>query len=162
MADASTDTRPSTKGSSVAVRSDAGTGSVAANEPMAPAAQRGRTAIADGVVAKIAGIAAGDTVGVYALGRGTARALGAVRERIPGAKANVAQGVSVEVGEKQCAVDLALVVEYGVAIAELAAEVRLNVITALKDMTSLEVVEVNIAVDDIHISGDDSGERRVE
>lgn len=145
-------------GAEVAVASEAALATVA---PLAVAAERGHTSIADGVVAKIAGLAARGTVGVYALGRGTARAFGAVRERIPGAKPNVAQGVSVEVGTRQCAVDLALVVEYGVPIAELAAEVRDNVITALERMTGLEVVEVNIAVDDIHIHGD-RDERRVE
>ncbi|UGQ12746.1 Asp23/Gls24 family envelope stress response protein [Yinghuangia sp. ASG 101] len=129
--------------------------------PLAVAAERGHTRIADGVVAKIAGLAARDTAGVHALGRGTARAFGAVRERIPGAKPNVAQGVSVEVGTRQCAVDVALVVDYGVPIAELAAEVRDNIITALEGMTGLEVVAVDIAVDDIHI-GDDRDERRVE
>ncbi|HSA52995.1 MAG TPA: Asp23/Gls24 family envelope stress response protein [Yinghuangia sp.] len=130
--------------------------------PLAVAAERGHTRIADNVVAKIAGPAARGTDGVHALGRGTARAFGAVRERIPGAKPNVAQGVSVEVGARQCAVDLALVVEYGVPIAELAAEVRDNVITALERMTGLEVVAVDIAVDDIHIPHDDHDERRVE
>ncbi|HSA50030.1 MAG TPA: Asp23/Gls24 family envelope stress response protein, partial [Yinghuangia sp.] len=58
---------------------------------------------------------------------------------------------SVEVGERQCAVDLTLIVEYGVAIAEVAADVRENVIDAVERMTGLEVVEVNISVDDIHI-----------
>ncbi|WTW99009.1 Asp23/Gls24 family envelope stress response protein [Streptomycetaceae bacterium NBC_01309] len=159
MADTNVDTNPAAK-SAVATRSQSA--EVAATEPLAAPAERGRTAIADGVVAKIAGLAARDTPGVYALGRGTARALGAVRDRIPGAKANIAQGVSVEVGEKQCAVDLALVVEYGVGIAELADQVRLNVITGLEGMTGLEVVEVNIAVDDIHIGDDDGTDRRVE
>jgi uncharacterized alkaline shock family protein YloU len=123
---------------------------------------RGRTSIADGVVAKIAGIAARDISGVYALGSGAARAFAAVRQRVPGGKPNVAQGVSVEVGEKQCAVDLAIVVEYGVPIAELAAAVRENVISSVERMTALEVVEVNIAVDDIHIEHEDERERQLQ
>ncbi|NUP35136.1 MAG: Asp23/Gls24 family envelope stress response protein [Streptomycetaceae bacterium] len=123
---------------------------------------RGRTSIADGVVAKIAGIAARDISGVYALGSGAARAFAAGRQRVPGGKPNVAQGVNVEVGEKQCAVDLAIVVEYGVPIAELAAAVRENVITSVERMTALEVVEVNIAVDDIHISYEDDNERQLQ
>ncbi len=123
---------------------------------------RGRTSIADGVVAKIAGIAARDISGVYALGSGAARAFAAVRQRVPGGKPNVAQGVSVEVGEKQCAVDLAIVVEYGVPIAELAAAVRENVISSVERMTALEVVEVNIAVDDIHIEHEDEKERQLQ
>jgi uncharacterized alkaline shock family protein YloU len=123
---------------------------------------RGRTSIADGVVAKIAGIAARDISGVYALGSGAARAFAAVRQRVPGGKPNVAQGVSVEVGEKQCAVDLAIVVDYGVPIAELAAAVRENVITSVERMTALEVVEVNISVDDIHIEHEGESDRQLQ
>lgn len=126
------------------------------------ASERGSTSIADGVVAKIAGIAARDVEGVYTLGSGTARAFAAVRHRVPGGKPNVAQGVSVEVGEKQCAVDLAIVVEYGAPIAELAAAVRDNVIASVERMAALEVVEVNISVDDIHIEQEDTTSRQLE
>lgn len=117
--------------------------------------EQGSTTIADLVVQKIAGLAAREVRGVHALGGGAARAFGAIRDRIPGASASVGQGVSVEVGEKQAAVDLELVVEYGVAIAELAHAVRRNVITAIEQMTGLEVVEVNINVNDVYIPEDD-------
>jgi len=115
----------------------------------------GRTTIADTVVEKIAGLATREVTGVYALGTGVARAFGAVRERIPGAKTSLAQGVSVEVGERQAAVDLDIVVEYGVEIGELTKAVRRNVIAAIERMTALEVTEVNISVGDVHIEGDD-------
>jgi uncharacterized alkaline shock family protein YloU len=61
-------------------------------------------------------------------------------------------------------VDLNIVVDYGVPIAELAQAVRENVIDSVERMTALEVVEVNIAVDDIHIEydGDDSKERQLQ
>lgn len=116
---------------------------------------QGTTTIADVVVEKVAGLAAREIRGVHDLGGGTARALGALRERIPGASASTGQGVSVEVGETQAAVDLQIVVEYGVAIAEVARLVRRNVITAIEQMTGLEVVEVNINVNDVYIPGDD-------
>jgi len=115
----------------------------------------GSTTIADTVVQKIAGLAAREISGVHALGTGTSRAFGAIRERIPGASASAGQGVSVEVGEKQAAVDLQLLVEYGVPIADLARSVRRNVITSIERMTGLEVVEVNITVVDVNIPGDD-------
>ncbi|MDR7304477.1 putative alkaline shock family protein YloU [Haloactinomyces albus] len=82
---------------------------------------QGKTTVADVVVTKIAGRAAREVSGVYGFGTGTSRAWGAVRERIPGARASSSQGVSVEVGERQAAIDLVIVVDYGVAIAELAA-----------------------------------------
>lgn len=116
-----------------------------------PAATRGRTSIADGVVEKIAGLAAREVPGVYALGGGLARTLGAVRERVPGGRPSVTRGVKVEVGERQTAVDLDLVVVYGVPITEVAGEVRENVISAVERMTGLEVVEVNVSVVDVRL-----------
>ncbi len=115
----------------------------------------GRTTIADTVVAKIAGIAAREVSGVYALGGGAARAVGSLRERIPGSSTNHSQGVSVEVGEREAAVDVALVAEYGVSIADLASGIRRNVIASIERMTGLTVTEVNIDVQDVHIEGDD-------
>jgi uncharacterized alkaline shock family protein YloU len=120
---------------------------------------QGKTTIADSVVQKIAGMAAREVAGVYKLGGGAARTFGAIRERIPGSGGvNASQGVSVEVGETQAAVDIDVVVEYGVAIADLAAGIRRNVIQSLQRMTGLEVVEVNIAVDDIHLPSEDQGD----
>jgi len=63
--------------------------------------------------------------------------------------------VQVEVGEKQAAVDLDIIVEYGASIVDLARAVRRNVVMAVERMTGLEVIEVNIAVNDIHLPGDD-------
>ena len=114
----------------------------------------GKTTIADTVVEKIAGLATREVSGVYALGGGVARAFGAVRERIPGGKQSLAQGVSVEVGERQAAVDLDIVVEYGAEIGELTKAIRRNVISAIERMTALEVTEVNISVGDVHVEGD--------
>ncbi len=120
--------------------------------------QQGRTSIADSVVAKIAGVATRDVSGVFALGGGASRAVGAIRERIPGSRTNHGQGVSVEVGERQTAVDVDLVAEYGVAIADLAAAIRRNVIASVERMTGLEVTEVNIAVTDVHLPSENDGD----
>ncbi|MDN5920745.1 MAG: Asp23/Gls24 family envelope stress response protein, partial [Pseudonocardia sp.] len=126
------------------------------------ASEHGTTKIAEAVVSKVAGLATREVNGVYALGGGAARTFGAIRERIPGASTNVAQGVSVEVGETQAAIDLNIVVEYGVAIADLAKAVRRNVVSALERMTGLQVVEVNISVDDVHLPSDDDDETKSE
>jgi uncharacterized alkaline shock family protein YloU len=119
------------------------------------ASPHGTTTIADTVVQKIAGLATREINGVHRLGGTATRAFGALRERIPGATASIGQGVSVEVGERQAAIDLEVMVEYGVPIAELARAIRRNVITAIEQMTGLEVVEVNINVNDVYIPGDD-------
>jgi uncharacterized alkaline shock family protein YloU len=116
----------------------------------------GKTTIASGVVQKIAGMAAREISGVYSLGGGVSRAFGALRERIPGGSGTVStSGVAVEVGEKQAAIDLDVVVEYGAGIVELSRAVRRNVVTSVERMTGLEVIEVNIAVNDIHLPEDD-------
>jgi uncharacterized alkaline shock family protein YloU len=122
-------------------------------QAMSPATPQGTTTVADTVVQKIAGLATREINGVHALGGGASRAFGAIRERIPGATASAAQGVAVEVGETQAAIDLEILVEYGVSIADLAKAVRRNVITAIERMTGLEVVEVNIHVNDVYIPG---------
>ncbi|MGW6918673.1 Asp23/Gls24 family envelope stress response protein [Kitasatospora sp. NPDC054939] len=115
------------------------------------AGERGRTALAVGVVEKIAGMAAREVSGIHALGSGLARTFGAMRDRVPGGKSNIGRGIKAEVGERQTAIDIALVVEYGVVIPELARQVRENIIDSVERMTGLEVVEVNIAVNDVHL-----------
>jgi uncharacterized alkaline shock family protein YloU len=123
----------------------------------------GKTTISSAVVQKVAGIAAREISGVHALGGGVSRAFGALKERIPGSGTVTTSGVSVEVGEKQAAVDLDVVVEYGARIVDVARAVRRNVITTVEQITGLEVIEVNIAVNDIHLPEDDVEETaRVE
>ncbi|MEU2249738.1 Asp23/Gls24 family envelope stress response protein [Streptomyces sp. NPDC019224] len=128
-------------------------------------ATRGRTTIADGVVEKIAGMAARDVVGVHAMGSGLSRTFGAVRDRVPGGSKSVTRGVKAEVGETQTALDLEIVVDYGVSIADVARDVRENVVAAVERMTGLEVVEVNIAVSDVKLpdeEDEDDSESRVQ
>ncbi|KPC58580.1 Asp23/Gls24 family envelope stress response protein [Streptomyces chattanoogensis] len=112
---------------------------------------RGRTTIADTVVAKIAYLAAEEVPGVHALGSGLARSVGALRKRVPGGPATTVHGVKVEVGEKQAAVDLDLIVEYGEIIPDVAGAVRESVIAAVERMTGFEVVEVNTVVSDVKL-----------
>ncbi|WP_405619433.1 Asp23/Gls24 family envelope stress response protein [Streptomyces sp. NBC_01511] len=119
---------------------------------------RGRTTIADGVVEKIAGLAARDVLGVHAMGSGMSRTFGAVRDRVPGGTKSVSRGVKAEVGEVQTALDLEIVVDYGVSIADVARDVRENVISAVERMTGLEVVEVNIAVSDVKLPDEEDDE----
>ncbi|MFF4753954.1 Asp23/Gls24 family envelope stress response protein [Streptomyces sp. NPDC002514] len=121
-------------------------------------ATRGRTTIADGVVEKIAGLAARDVLGVHAMGSGLSRTFGAVRDRVPGGSKSATRGVKAEVGEVQTALDLEIVVDYGVSIGDVARDVRENVIAAVERMTGLEVVEVNIAVSDVKLPEEEDEE----
>lgn len=116
----------------------------------------GRTTIAEGVVAKVAGIAAREVAGVHALGGGGARALGAIRDAVNAT--DLTQGVKVEVGETQAAADITIVVDYPAPIQEVAENVRTAVTTAITRLVGLEVVEVNVDVNDVHLPTDDDGD----
>ncbi|MGC4933015.1 Asp23/Gls24 family envelope stress response protein [Gordonia sp. DT30] len=134
-----------------------GKGLALSSESGAPGA-RGKTVIADAVVAKIAGIATREIDGVHDVGGAAERVVGRVREVIPGTSVSTTQGINVEVGEKQAAVDVSIVADFGVAIHQLAAAIRRNVINAIESMTGLEVTEVNVTVHDVSFGDDDDDE----
>lgn len=119
--------------------------------------ETGETTIADQVVAKIAGLAAREIPGVYNLGGSAARALGAIRETV-GLDENVKQGISVEVGKTQAAVDLTLIVEYPYPVHEVAQQVREAIFSNIEGLVGLEVTEVNIQVTDVHIETENTEE----
>jgi len=147
--------------------SDRGPGSsgpgLEAGTSVALQTDRGITRISDSVVAKVAGLAARDIPGVYAMGAGMARRMGQLKSIIPGGDAatTAAQGVSVEVGEREAAIDLDLVTWYGVSILDISDAVRRHVVGQVEGMTGLKVIEVNIQIDDIHVeTAEDSDTRR--
>jgi uncharacterized alkaline shock family protein YloU len=109
--------------------------------------EHGKTAIADSVVAKIAGLACREIDG------GLSRTLGVLKDKLPvgGSQPSAARGVHVEVGERQAAIDLDVVVVYGASIVDVANAVRENVIGRVEAMTGLEVTEVNVTVDDVYL-----------
>ena len=115
---------------------------------------QGTTKIADPVVTKVASIATREVGGVYALGGGAARALGTVSHRV-GIGDERTQGVSVEVGEREAAIDLTVVIEYGESIPTVTQAIRDNVIRRVEGICGLSITEVNIAVNDLHFPGDD-------
>ena len=126
---------------------------VAQREQSSLITPQGRTAIADSVVSKIAGLAAREVSGVHEMGKGATRTFGSLKDKMPGSSwPSITQGVSVEVGERQAAVDLDLVVDYGVSIVDVADAVRQNVIRRVERMTGLEVTEVNVHVDDVYVA----------
>ena len=119
----------------------------------------GSTTIADAVVTKIASIAAREVRGVYDLGGGAARAIGGMTRSIGIGGIGVderMQGVGVEVGEREAAVDLTVVVEYGESIPRIANALRENITRRIEGMTGLTVTEVYITVNDLHFPGDEA------
>jgi uncharacterized alkaline shock family protein YloU len=113
----------------------------------------GKTVVRDGVIEKIAGIAARDVTGVHDLGGSAARAMGALRNVVGNTDLN--QGITVEVGEKQVAVDVSIVAEYPVPLQDVAEGVRMSVTAAIETLVGMQVTEVNVTVNDIHLPADD-------
>lgn len=101
----------------------------------------GAIRIANEVVAVIAGLAATEIEGLAGMSGGLA---GGFAEML-GHK-NLAKGVRVEVGEKETAVDIFVIVKYGAKIPDVASRVQENVKHAIESMTGLKVLEVNVHV----------------
>lgn len=112
---------------------------------------QGRTVITETAVAKVVGVAVRAVPGVHAVGSGASRSIGAIRE-VVGAT-DLTQGVRVEVGDSQVAVDLVLVAEYGFPLQTLASTVRAAVYSAVEELVGRGVIEVNIEITDVFIPG---------
>lgn len=117
----------------------------------------GSVRIADEVIASIAGIAAMDTVGVVGMSSGL---IGGMAELI--GKRNPAKGVKVQVGAREVAVDVYIIVEYGLRIPDVALQVQEKIKEAIETATGMSVVEVNVHVQGVGFSqGDTDEELRV-
>jgi uncharacterized alkaline shock family protein YloU len=122
----------------------------------------GKTSMADGVIAKIVGIAAREIEGVHDLsGSGAASTISGLASRVTGSDQR-AQGVLVEVGEREVAADLKMVVLYGANIPQLADAVRRNISYRVAEITGLIVKEVNINVTDLFFPEQGGQQSRVE
>jgi len=106
----------------------------------------GTVKIANDVVSVIAGLAATEVDGVAGMSGGITRDI----TEMFGMK-NLSKGVKVEVGEKEAAIDLFIIVEYGMKISDVARNVQENVKNKVETMTGLRVVEVNVNVQGVNI-----------
>jgi uncharacterized alkaline shock family protein YloU len=120
----------------------------------------GNIKIADEVVSIIAGLAATEVEGVAGMSGGI---VGGIADML--GKRNLSKGVKVEVGDKQAAVDLYIVVKFGVRIPDVAWTIQENVKKAVESMTGLETLKINVHVQGVSFpSGkldDDDEEHRV-
>src|SRR3712207_9589727 len=108
--------------------------------------ERGSTSISDSVVSKIAGIAAQEVDGIR-MGSGASQTASSFLGSIPGVSGGgQTQGVSVEVGQEEAALDLTLTTAYGRSIPQLSEAVRRNVINRVESLVGLRVTEVNIKI----------------
>lgn len=104
----------------------------------------GSITFANEVVATIAGLAAADIPGVAGMSGGLVDGMAEMMGR-----KNVTKGIRVEVGTEEVAVDVAIVVEYGRPITQVAEQIQSSVKKAIETMTGLKVVEVNVDVQGI-------------
>ena len=105
----------------------------------------GSLKITEEVVAIIAGVAATEVPGVAGMSGGIA---GGIAEML--GRKNLSKGVKVEVGEKQAAIDLFIVVDYGCRIPEISWKIQEKVKNAVETMTGLNAIEVNIHVQGVN------------
>jgi uncharacterized alkaline shock family protein YloU len=119
-------------------------------------ATKGKTTIANGVVAKIVGIAAREIEGVKdVVGSGAGATITGLATRVTRGDTR-AQGVSVEVGEREAAAGINIIVNYGLSIPLVAEAVRRNVIDRVEAMTGLTMIAVDIAVNDLYFPEDET------
>ena len=122
--------------------------------------ERGSTSISDSVVAKIAGIASQEVDGIR-MGSGGSQAMSGILGSITGGSSgSQTQGVSVEVGQEEAAIDLTLTAEYGKSIPQLAEAVRRNVANRVESLVGLRVTEVNITVSNIFFPQQEAEQER--
>ena len=121
--------------------------------------ERGRTTVKDGVVSKLASMAAGEVEGIR-MGGGASRAARGVLESVTGSQ-SLSLGVSVEVGRVETAIDVSVEVEYGRNILQLAERVRDRITERVENLTGLRVTELNVTVNDI-IFPEEEGRSREE
>ncbi|GMG74093.1 MULTISPECIES: Asp23/Gls24 family envelope stress response protein [Priestia] len=99
----------------------------------------------DQVIKKIAGIAANEIKGILSMSGGF---MSGLTDRFRSTE-DITKGINAEVGEKQVALDLKVIVEYGKNVPSIFSETVNNVKKSVHDMTGLEVVEVNMHVEDV-------------
>ncbi len=124
--------------------------------------ERGNTIIQDAVVSKIAGIAAQEVEGIRMGGGGSQAVSGILGSITGGSGGATTQGVSVEVGQEEAALDLTLTGEYGKSIPQLTEAVRRNVVNRVESLVGLRVTEVNITVSNIYFPQDEQQQEQLE
>ena len=105
----------------------------------------GTIEIAPEVIEVIAGLATVEVDGVAGMSGGISSGIGELLGR-----KNLSKGVKVEVGQREAAVDVSIIVQYGRRIPEISAEIQRNVKRSIETMTGLSVVEVNVHIHDVH------------
>ncbi|WP_294742191.1 Asp23/Gls24 family envelope stress response protein [uncultured Exiguobacterium sp.] len=99
----------------------------------------------DQVIKKIAGIASNDVKGILSMSGGF---MSGLADRFRSTE-DITKGIDAEVGERQVALDLKVIVEYGKNIPSIFQDAVSKIKKSVHDMTGLDVVEINMHVEDV-------------
>lgn len=112
----------------------------------------GKVEIAPEVIEVIAGLAASEVDGLYAM-RGNFAS--GVVERF--GKKSHSKGVKVELTDNGIVIDLYVILHFGVSIPNVAQMLQSNIRQTLKNMTALEINEINVHVVGIQMDTTEEG-----
>lgn len=113
----------------------------------------GTIEIAPEVIEVIAGLATVEVEGVAGMSGGLSSGIAELLGR-----KNLSKGVKVEVGQREAAVDVSIIIEYGRRIPEISSEIQRNVKRSIETMTGLNVIEVNVHIHDVHFKAGEKAE----
>ncbi len=101
----------------------------------------GTISFANDVISTIAGLATMEIEGVAGMSGGL---VDGITEFL--GRKNFSKGIKVEVGKEEVAVDINIIVNYGISVPEVCQNIQQSVVKAVETMTGLRVVEVNVGI----------------
>lgn len=99
----------------------------------------------DDVIAKIAGMSIQNIDGILSM---NGNVFDNLADKIR-SKEDIAKGIDADVGEKQAALDLEIILEYGKDAHQIFQNILQEVGNQIKRMTGLNVVEINVYISDV-------------
>lgn len=108
-----------------------------------PIEEKGTITYATEVIATIVGVAATEVEGIASMAGAAS-----ISELLSGKPKNLSRGVKVEVGAEEVAVDVSVIVDYGMPIQLVCLNVQENIRKSIETMTGLHVIKV-----DVHVLG---------
>lgn len=99
----------------------------------------------DAVIAKIAGKTSQNIDGILSMDGGF---FSDIADKFRSGK-DLTKGIDVEIGEKQVAIDMDILIEYGKSAKEIFEKLTKAVVQEVEQITGLTVIEVNVHVSDV-------------
>ena len=122
---------------------------------------KGTVTFATDVVATIAGLAATEVEGVANMGGTAAASFAELFKRGQNTR-SLTRGVRVEIADNKVAVQLTIVVDYGMPIPQVAKGIQENVKKAIENMSGMEVTDVNVYVQGVSFEKENRAAAEIE